>query len=75
MADNDLLNTMDARVWAAEFMRITEGVADESIMLGWFASALMCGWDHHYWQTDQYKQKMAKLIDPPAERLGGNSND
>ena len=71
MADNDLLNTMDARVWAAEFMRITEGVADESIMLAWFANALMCGWDHHYWQTDEYKQKMAKFWEATADEAEG----
>jgi hypothetical protein len=47
--ENDLLHTPDARVWARTFLRIVaEGAAiDEGMMLGWFANALMAGWDHH----------------------------
>jgi hypothetical protein len=40
---------MDAKVWAQEFMDVVveQGVAiDEDLMLGWFANAIMCGWDH-----------------------------
>jgi hypothetical protein len=53
---------MDARTWAAEFMRITGGTIDEATAVAWFANALMCGWDHHYWQTDKYKQMVASAI-------------
>jgi len=44
-----LHQTNDAQVWAREFMkRVEQGcVIDEGMMLGWFANALMCGWDHH----------------------------
>jgi len=44
-----LHQTMDAQVWAREFMkRVEQGcVLDEGMMLGWFANAIMCGWDHH----------------------------
>jgi hypothetical protein len=63
---NDPLRTMDARAWAAEFMKITGGAADEATMLAWFANAMMCGWDHHYWQSDEYKREIAKC-------LGGNT--
>jgi hypothetical protein len=59
---NDSLQTMDARTWAAEFMKITGGAADESTMLAWFANALMCGWDHHYWQSDEYKREVARFL-------------
>lgn len=34
---------MDARKWAAEFVRIHGG--DEGLMLAWFASAIMTGYD------------------------------
>ena len=44
-----LHSTMDAAVWAATFMETQRkhGPLDEASMLGWFANAIMCGWDHH----------------------------
>ena len=60
--DVNLRETMDARVWASEFMRITGGKADEEIMISWFANSIMCGWDHHYWQSDEYKQLVAQAL-------------
>jgi len=51
--DINLVRTMDARAWAAEFMKITGGTVDEQTMISWFANAIMCGWDHHYWQSDE----------------------
>lgn len=48
-----LYDTMDAQVWAKEFLRInSERLAhlDESDMIGWFANAIMCGWDHAHWR-------------------------
>jgi len=63
MAENiNLVRTMAARVWAAEFMRITGGTVDEQTMISWFANAIMCGWDHHYWESDEYKQMMARVL-------------
>jgi hypothetical protein len=63
MAENiNLVRTMDARMWAAEFMRITGGTVDEQTMISWFANAIMCGWDHHYWESDEYKQMMARVL-------------
>jgi hypothetical protein len=59
--DVDLLQTMDARVWAKEFCRIT-GFADEEWAVSWFANAIMCGWDHHYWTTPEYKAKVAAVL-------------
>lgn len=47
--ETDLIGEFDARVWAEEFVRIAEenpGIAhDEGTMLGWFANALMAGFD------------------------------
>jgi hypothetical protein len=65
----DPLHTMDPRAWAAGFMRITGGKADEDVMLAWFSNAIMCGWDHHYWQSPEYKQAIAQHA--AAERLRG----
>jgi len=49
MDANDLHKTMDAQVWARVFMEYSKryGPFDEDTMLGWFANAIMCGWDHH----------------------------
>ena len=60
--DINLVRTMDARAWATEFMRITGGTVDEQTMISWLANAIMCGWDHHYWQSDEYKQMMASVL-------------
>jgi len=45
-----LLSTMDAQVWAKEFIKIIKKhpniPLDEETMIGWFANAIMCGYDH-----------------------------
>ena len=69
--DINLVRTMDAQAWAAEFMRITGGAVDERTMIPWFANAIMCGWDHHYWQSDEYKQMVAGALqstEPTGEK-------
>lgn len=45
MAEIPLNDNFDAQAWAKEFKKINPE-ADESIMLGWFANAIMCGYDH-----------------------------
>ena len=40
----DLHSTIDASVWASEFCKLNTA-ADEGAMLGWFANALMTGFD------------------------------
>jgi hypothetical protein len=62
MTEPDLHQTFDARVWAAEFMRITGGTVDEETAFAWFANAIMCGWDHYYWQTDKYQEMVAAVM-------------
>ena len=44
MKANELSQTMDAAIWAEEFVRLHGG--DEGLMLSWFANAIMCGYDH-----------------------------
>lgn len=44
----DVLQTMDADVWATEFMRLFGGRKqdiDKGLMLTWFACAIMCGFN------------------------------
>jgi len=37
-------HTMDARVWADEFAKVHPEI-DQGLMLGWFANAIMAGYD------------------------------
>lgn len=41
---NFLLSTMDAKVWADEFVKFNSA-SDHGTMLGWFANAIMTGFD------------------------------
>lgn len=45
----DFVHSTDAQVWAREFMKIWQNepidILDEDLMLGWFASAIMAGYD------------------------------
>lgn len=47
-----LIGNMDAKVWAVEFVKIVKRnkniPTDESTMLGWFANAIMAGYDTGY---------------------------
>jgi hypothetical protein len=42
--DRSLHHNMDAAAWAAEFKRLFPD-SDEGLMLGWFANAIMAGYD------------------------------
>ena len=44
VAEQTLPHTMDAAVWAAEYVKLNPG-ADEGLMLSWFANAIMAGYD------------------------------
>ncbi len=81
------LNSFDARVWAKEFMRCNNGLSgpfvsshvrvDEETMVGWFANALMRGYDERRSREGEIKQKeLSDRIDKqpepgpfPADRL------
>lgn len=45
-----LVHSFDAREWATAFVRLVkekpEIATDEGTMTGWFANAIMCGYDH-----------------------------
>ena len=54
MKTNELLSTIDAKVWAKEFMRIFGNAKeriDEGLMIGWFANSIMTGYDKGYKQA------------------------
>jgi len=38
-------HTMDATIWAREFMERTKGNITQEDMIGWFANAIMAGYD------------------------------
>ena len=47
-AETKLVGEVDANVWAKEFVRIWGhrlGEVDEALMVGWFANAIMSGYD------------------------------
>ena len=58
------LQSMDAKVWAREFMRVYRHneknkpqnveLIDEGFMLGWFANAIMAGFD----EANRRKEKI-----------------
>ena len=59
--------TMDAALWAAAFCLICPEMASrEDVMIGWFANAIMAGWDHHGWKIDA--ERKPALV---TERLPG----
>lgn len=51
LVDNSWMQSMDAEVWAKKFIeykkrnRWTHSDIDESLMIGWFANAIMAGYD------------------------------
>jgi hypothetical protein len=49
--DIDCTN-MDAAHWAKAFCEKFPG-HDEGLMLAWFASAIMCGWDNAHWEMKE----------------------
>ncbi len=52
MKESELLNTMDARIWAEEFNRVLVSKGkqpyDTEFLIGWFANAIMAGYDIGY---------------------------
>ena len=49
MKEHKLVGTFDAKVWAKEFIKIVKKkpsiATDEGTMIGWFANAIMAGYD------------------------------
>lgn len=55
----NLIGQFNAQVWAKEFMRITNGKVDESDMIGWFANAIMAGYDK---KKDLDRTKLLEIL-------------
>lgn len=57
-----LPRSFDARDWASEWLEVIKnypGVpTDEGTMVGWFANALMCGFDEANRRTNKKMEKM-----------------
>lgn len=68
LATSELLKSFDARVWAKDFVEhVKKNPAiptDEETMVGWFASALMRGYDEHRWRGDEYKRYVRRVLVP-----------
>lgn len=62
-----LCTDMNADRWAKEFVALYGG--DEDLMRTWFANAIMCGWDNHYWTTPEYKAVINKALDKPTSLI------
>lgn len=49
-------HTMDAKIWTKKWLETVkqkpEIALDEGVMLGWFANAIMAGWDAARLMTD-----------------------
>lgn len=56
-------HTMDAKVWADEFVKLNPS-ADHGLMLGWFANAIMAGYDTAQSRAGIASETKAKV--PPA---------
>lgn len=69
----ELPGSFDAQIWAKEFVTAVqykpEIATDEGTMIGWFANALMRGYDEHYWRSESYKRKMRRILIPWWKRL------
>lgn len=57
----NLNSTLDASVWAKEFMRINPPI-DEDTMRAWFANSIMCGSDYTGYKLEKRIRFCAGLI-------------
>lgn len=73
LMNQDFYRSFDAKVWAKEFValvRTNPAIAtDEETMSGWFANALMRGYDEYYWSTKEYKRMVRRALVPWWKRL------
>jgi hypothetical protein len=71
MKASELSNTIDALVWAKNFMNVKEATnftIDESLMLAWFANAIMAGFD----EGQRRKEARVKRLTEALELMAGN---
>jgi len=68
----DFIQSFDARVWARAFVEHVAAsptlATDEATMIGWFANALMRGWDEHArrYPTEALIHAVAKFDGTPT---------
>ncbi|AXH68727.1 hypothetical protein SEA_SPARKLEGODDESS_9 [Streptomyces phage SparkleGoddess] len=62
-------STTDAQIWAKEFMKVWENepidIMNEDMMLGWFANAIMAGYDEarrKYEMTNAHEATMRHVL-------------
>lgn len=62
--EKKLIGNMDGKVWAEEFVKMVKKkssiATDEGTMIGWFANAIMAGYDS---PNNINKQKVKEVID------------
>jgi hypothetical protein len=67
--------SMDAKVWAIEFMRLYRENAldptwvDEGLMIGWFANAIMAGYDESQRRAIQQRERLVDSVKVLADCL------
>lgn len=66
---HQLIENMDAKVWAEEFMTLWKGhrvgpgeAVDEGLMLAWFANSIMCGFDTANRRQQKHIDKLKSLL-------------
>lgn len=77
MSDTNSLNLtdeFDARVWTQEWLRIIKEnpsiPMDEGTMLGWFANAIVSGYDHAKRESETDKRILIKALQDIKNELG-----
>ena len=65
--EKKLINNPDAKVWAEEFVKMVKSrptiATDEDTMIGWFANAIMAGYDHkNNISKNKIREVMARII-------------
>lgn len=68
LSGNDLLNTIDGKVWADEFCRVT-GFTDEAWALAWFCNAIMTGFDEGRRRSDREHARAVPRAPDPLDTL------
>lgn len=73
MKENQLIGQFDASIWAKEFVKLVkrkpEIATDEETMLGWFANAIMTGYDSKINRDRKFRPSKAYLIMRMRENL------
>lgn len=69
-----LIGEFDATKWADVFMR-TPTLKDRETMVGWFANAIMAGYDHRSKEYRTMHKRMGDCLDVQADNGNWNANE